>query len=161
MRYLGLDVGNRRIGVAVGSTELQLATPLAVIQRKRSADEAIEISSLIRKYQVDALVVGLPRNADGTEGEQARKTREFVDQLTTRLALPVVWHDERYSTVAALNMQRQRGVSEKRGRGILDASAAAVILQDFLDTLNPQGQASREGNADTGAATNADTSART
>lgn len=133
MRYLGLDVGNKRIGVAVASTELRLATPLRVIERKSVAVDAARVQELVREYDADALVVGLPRNADGTESEQERRTQSYVAELRMHLSLPIVFQDERFSTTTVLAMQRARGVSEKQGRARVDAAAAAVILQEFMD----------------------------
>ncbi len=136
MRYLALDVGNRRVGVAVGNSELRLATPLAVIERESIARDAEQLRALVDKYDVDALVVGLPCHSDNTASEQEQLTREYAEQLRPRLALPLIYHDERYSTFAALAQQRARGIEEKRGRATIDASAAAVILQDYLDHLD-------------------------
>lgn len=139
MRYLGLDVGNKRVGVAVGSSESRIASPLAVIARKTPAHDAALVGELIREYEVEMLVVGLPRNADDTAGEQEALTRAYVAELETHIALPFRFQDERYSTAIATRAQQARGLNEKRGRATLDASAAAVILQDFLDSLPLQG----------------------
>lgn len=135
MRYLALDVGNRRIGVAVGSTESRLATPLTVITRATLEQDAARVLQLIREYEVEAIVVGLPRNANNTPSEQENLTRQYMEHLQPALGLPVTYYDERYSTFAAMQQQRARGLDEKRGRAMLDANAAAVILQDFLDNV--------------------------
>ncbi len=135
MRYLALDVGNQRVGVAVGNSELRLATPLRVIQRTSIEQDAARLLELVREYDAETIVVGLPRNADNTPSAQETLTRHFVDALKPFIALPFVWHDERYSTSAALQQQRARGVNEKRSRATLDANAAAVILQDYLDAM--------------------------
>lgn len=138
MRYLALDVGNKRTGVAVGSTESRLATPLAVIERKSIEQDAAQLSELIHAYEVEQIIVGLPRRTDNVMGEQETLTRNYVDALLPLLDRPVRFYDERYSTATALDQQRARGVNQKRGRATLDASAAAVILQDFLDSGNLQ-----------------------
>jgi putative Holliday junction resolvase len=135
MRYLGLDVGNKRVGVAVGSSELRLATPLTVFERKTGTADAERLRALIREYEVDTLVVGRPRHSDNTPSTQEALTLAYARELETALALPVLFQDERYSTAAAMLQQRARGLSEKRGRVTVDALAAAVILQDFLDKL--------------------------
>jgi len=137
VRYLGLDIGNRRIGIAVGSTEARIATPLRVLERKNIEHDAARILDLVREYDVDAIIAGLPRNADNTPSEQEQLTRAYVAQLTPLLGLPISLYDERFSTFAALLQQRARGIREKRGRAKLDADAAAVILQSFLDSLEP------------------------
>lgn len=135
MRYLALDVGNKRVGVAVGSSEGRIASPLAVIRRGTVEQDAASLNKLIREYDVEQLVVGLPRNTNNTESEQEKLTRAYVAQLEPALGLPVVYHDERYSTATAMRHQQARGLDEKRGRATLDANAAAVILQEFLDSI--------------------------
>lgn len=137
MRYLGLDVGNKRVGVAVGNSETRIASPLAVMVRKTLAEDAAQVAEWVREYDVEQLVIGLPRNADASAGEQERLTRAYVEQLQTYIMLPFRFQDERYSTATAVRAQQARGLNEKRGRVTRDASAAAVILQDFLDSLPP------------------------
>lgn len=139
MRYLALDVGNKRVGVAVGSSEARIATPLTVIERTRVEQDAARVLELAREYEVEQIIVGLPRNADNSASAQEELTRAYVKQLEPALHLPITFYDERYSTSAALAQQRARGTSEKRGRATLDANAAAVILQDFFDQLDLEG----------------------
>mgnify|MGYP000359593808 FL=1 len=139
MRYLALDVGNKRVGIAVGSSEGRIATPLAVFVRTSMEQDCAQILKFAREYDVEQIIVGLPRHApseaNNTPGEQETLTRAYIEQLRPSLNLPIAFYDERYSTAAAMQQQRMRGVNEKRGRATLDASAAAVILQDFLDKL--------------------------
>lgn len=135
MRYLGLDVGNKRVGVAVGNSELRLATPLGVIQRGTLEQDAAKLRAYIDEYDAGMLVCGLPRNTDNTSGEQETLTRAYVEQLAAAVGSAFCFQDERYSTTTALAQQRARGLDEKRGRATVDASAAAVILQDFFDSL--------------------------
>lgn len=135
MRYLGLDVGNKRVGVAVGSSEGRIATPLTVIQRANIERDIAALSKLIQEYDVEQLVVGLPRNTNNTESDQEKLTRGYIAEIEPALGLPVVFHDERYSTATAMQQQQARGLNEKRGRPTLDANAAAVILQEFLDSI--------------------------
>ncbi len=133
MTYLALDVGARRIGVAVGSIELRLATPLAVISREKPEQDAARVRALIAQYDVERVLVGLPRELNGTIGKQAERVMEYANGLQTLVACPFEFFDERYSTAQALAQRRDMGVSEKRGRATIDAAAAAVILQDFFD----------------------------
>lgn len=139
MRYLALDVGNKRIGVAVGSSEIRLATPLTVIHRTTLEQDAARLLASVREYDVDEIIVGLPHNADGTVSEQEGLTVKYMEQLRPALGLPITFYDERYSTSVAMQQQRTRGVNEKRGRATLDASAAAVILQDYFASLDSLG----------------------
>lgn len=133
MTYLALDIGTRRIGVAVGSTELKIASPLGVIERAKIEHDAYEIRALVEQYDVTRIVVGLPRELDGVIGGQAENVMQYISRLQTHLVLPFEFFDERYSTVDALARRRAAGVTDKRGRATIDALAAAVILQDFFD----------------------------
>jgi putative Holliday junction resolvase len=135
MRYLALDVGNKRIGTAVGSSETRIASPLTVIVRTTPERDVARLLDIVREYDIDEILVGLPRNANNTPSEQEARTRSYVEQLMPALGLPVRFFDERYSTAVAMQQQRARGLDERRGRATLDATAAAVILQDFFDSL--------------------------
>jgi putative Holliday junction resolvase len=133
MRYLGLDIGARRIGVAVGSTEVRLATPLTVVERRALKADAARLAQLAHEYDVEALVVGLPQELDQSIGAQAKAVVADAEKLGELIGLPLEFFDERYSTASALSQRREIGVSEKRGRATIDAAAAAVILQDYLN----------------------------
>ncbi len=133
MRYLGLDIGARRVGVAVANSELRLATPLAVIERSTLDEDVRRIQSLVDEYDVESIVVGLPQGLNGSLGAQAQTVMDYVEQLRSQLHLPFEFFDERYSTATALARRRQAGITDKRGRATIDAVAAAVILQDYLD----------------------------
>ena len=139
MTYLGLDIGERRIGVAVGSTDVYLASPAGVIQRNNIETDAERLGSLARDYDAERVIVGLPREVDGALGFQAKSVMEYAGRLQRLTALPFEFQDERYSTAEALALRREMGVSEKQGRRSIDAAAAAVILQDFFDELRRSG----------------------
>ncbi len=135
MTYLALDIGARRIGVAVGSTDVKLATPLAVIAHESVEADAARIRALVAQYDAERIIVGLPRELDGSIGPQAQKVMTFTERLASLVTLPFEYYDERYSTAQALDRQRETGIDEKRGRATIDAAAAAVILQDYLNSL--------------------------
>jgi putative Holliday junction resolvase len=131
-RYLGLDVGDRRIGVAVSDPTGSLARPVETYNRRGSTVDVEHIVDLAGEYETVKVVVGLPKNMNGTEGPQAEKTRDFATALSER-GLEVDLWDERLSTVEAsrrLIEQRRRG---RRLQDRLDSEAAAVILQTYLD----------------------------
>jgi putative Holliday junction resolvase len=133
MRYLGLDVGDRWIGAALSDPMGWLASPLTTLRRTERHADLAAISRMVREHEVEALVVGLPKHMNGSLGEQAERTLAFTRELE-QLGLPITLWDERLSSVSA-----QRNVIEARGRGPrrgerLDAHAAAVILQAFLDS---------------------------
>ena len=132
LRLLGLDVGDRRIGVAVSDPTGSLARPVGVFQRRDPAYDIQHVTELVDEYEAIGVVVGLPKNMNGSEGFQAEKTREFADSLVDRGVSVSLW-DERLSTVEATRRlleqrTRRRGIQER-----VDAEAAALILQTYLD----------------------------
>jgi putative Holliday junction resolvase len=134
-RSLGLDVGNRRVGVAISDTSKTIARPVEVIDRKQQ-DAIRRILQLIQEQQPDEIIVGYPWNADGTTGAQARAVEHFAEILRARVTLPVQFYDERFSTGEA-----QEIISAKRRKQQAehdDAIAAAVILQRYLDDRRPE-----------------------
>lgn len=132
MRVLGVDLGSVRIGVALSDPTGTLASPLTVLPR--SADLHDRLRSLVDEHQVGAVVVGLPRSLDGRERLAARTVRTEVGAIGERLAVPVHLQDERLSTVAAHAAMAAAGRTARQRRGSVDASAAAVLLQSWLDS---------------------------
>ena len=131
MRVIGIDLGEARIGVAISGPEGLLAEPLAVL-RHRSRDQDIEaIAALVKQHGAEKVVVGLPLRLDGTEGEKAAKARAFARRLERRLATEVALWDERLTTFGA--GQIMAGEKPDDRRALIDAVAAAVILQSYLD----------------------------
>jgi len=144
VRILGLDVGERRIGVAAADSETRLALPVGIVERAEPAADAATIARLVEEQKAEALVLGLPISLNGSLGRQAQSVRAFGDELAARLGLPVEYCDERLSTVEAQRRlrppasrgRRNKSRSTKGGRtplGRLDAVAAAIILQSYLD----------------------------
>jgi putative Holliday junction resolvase len=145
MRTLAIDLGARRVGLALSDEGGRFATPLDVLQVS-SADQALDpIADLIRKESVARLVVGLPLNMDDSLGPAARGTVKWADELTRRTGLPVIFVDERLSSFAAEQslVERKRGgerITRKKKKERLDALAAASFLQAFLDGKLPPAQ---------------------
>jgi len=133
MRFLGVDVGKARIGLALADDVLRTARPLRTVARRGDAATLADIGETAREFEVTQLVVGLPLNMDGTEGPAARHARGFAAKLAAALGLPAALQDERLSTFEAERRLRERGVSGKDVRAQVDAEAAAVILQEWLD----------------------------
>lgn len=132
-RILALDPGAKRIGVAVSDPLGIVARSLKVVEKTRGHGWAAEVENLVAEYQVAEVVIGLPRNMDGSEGPAAAGARRMVEILSSRLSVPVVVWDERLSTVAAQRMFRETGVKMRRAKKHLDGVAAALILQGYLD----------------------------
>ena len=133
MRLMGLDLGERRIGVAVSDPGRVLARGIEVIERRSVEKDLAAIARLAEEYEVEAIVVGYPRRLNGTAGEEAKKAEAFAARIEAHLELPVILWDERLSTVRAARALAEGG-KRKRRLGI-DAVAAVVILQDYLDSL--------------------------
>jgi putative Holliday junction resolvase len=136
MRSLGLDVGDRRIGVALSDSEGILASALTVVERKEDSLAIKAIVDIIDQKQVEQIVVGLPRSLDGSLGRQVDKVKEFTRRLNRYTKVPVAYRDERLTTVMAQRLRRLSG--GRKGRGD-DAQAAALILQSYLDESRPPG----------------------
>jgi putative Holliday junction resolvase len=132
-RVLALDVGERRIGVAMSDSTGTLSTPLTTV-RGRSPERAIaEIVALVQKHGVAVVVVGWPLNMGGSVGPQAERVKVFADALAAALGQPVEFFDERLTSVVAEQILRDLGVKPDKRRERIDEVAASVILQDYLD----------------------------
>lgn len=133
MRVLGLDVGERRIGVAISDPDGRLAVPLQVLERRGVRQDAAALAELAARESAGRVVVGLPVSLSGEEGPQAQAVRRFGDVLAGALSIPVVYWDERLSTVEADRLLAAAGERARRRRGWRDAVAAALVLQAYLD----------------------------
>jgi len=136
MPVIGLDHGSRRIGVAVGNEETGQAFPRPALLRRKLAADIEQIATLAREEGATTVVVGLPRNMDGSEGGQAAQARAFGEQLTA-IGLEVVFVDERLSSWQAGEELAAAGRRPKRGSGEKDSAAARLILQEWLDRRRP------------------------
>lgn len=133
MVIVALDVGQARIGVAVSDDTGLIATPLTVIHRRSNAQAIEAIARIVREEGAGVMVVGLPVSFDGKLHEQARFVQSFAEKARRALGMPLVYADETLSTVRAEEMLRASGVRPDRIRERIDAAAAAVILQEYLD----------------------------
>ena len=140
MRHLALDVGEKRIGVAISDPLGITARGLAVVTRTDLPADLAEIGRHAREAGADSIVVGLPLEMDGEEGDAARRVRVFAERVEGASGLPVVLWDERLTTVAAEEELSRRGVPVRQRRGVVDQVAAAVILQEFLDERAREGE---------------------
>jgi putative Holliday junction resolvase len=133
VRILGLDIGSKRIGVAV-SDELGLtAQGLETLTCRDPQTDVRRIVDLVGRYGVEEIVVGMPYNMNGTEGAQVRKVREFIERLEQVVHVPVHEWDERMSTVAAERVLLEANLSRSKRRKVVDKVAAVLILQAYLD----------------------------
>lgn len=130
-RLLGLDIGGRRIGVAVSDELGMIASPVATIDARK--DVAKELRGLIEKYNVSRLIVGLPIGMSGREGPQATEVRQVADDLGKSLGIEIVYSDERLSSAVANQALIGQGARREKRKQHIDAMAASVILQGYLD----------------------------
>jgi putative Holliday junction resolvase len=142
-RLLGVDYGQVRVGLAVSDPERRIASPLTTYQRRTSKKDAAFFRELVGAEDVAEIVVGLPLHLDGREGQKAREAREFGRQLAEATELPVVFWDERFSTVEAETALWEAGLTHKRRKARRDRVAAQLFLQAYLDAGCPGEQPSR------------------
>ena len=136
MRIMGLDFGSKTVGVAVSDSLLLTAQGLEIIRRKEEnklRQTLARIEELIIEYEVEEIVLGLPKHMNGTEGVRVELTYEFKDKLERRTGLPVVLWDERLTTVAADRTMIEAGIRRENRKKYVDKLAAAFILQGYLD----------------------------
>lgn len=138
-RILALDLGERRIGVALSDPLRMVARPLTVIRRASRLEDFETIGRLVAMHEVTLLLCGYPLSLDGSEGPQGRRVRRYAEALGESLAVPLELWDERYSTAEAESMMQvsRKNLSPQERRGWVDAVAAAVILQSYLDAQSP------------------------
>jgi putative Holliday junction resolvase len=131
----GLDFGDKTIGIAVSDLRRQVATPLSTLRRVKFTEDAGTLLTLVSARGIAGLILGLPRNMDGSEGPRAQATRAFARNLTRLTPLPIGFWDERLSTVAAERALLEADTSRKRRSEVIDHVAAGYILQGALDRL--------------------------
>lgn len=147
MRILGLDFGSRTVGVAVSDPLGITAQPVEIVRRKsenKLRQTLARIEELAKEYQAERFVLGLPKNMNNTLGERAEKSLEFKAMLERRTGLPVVMWDERLTTVAANRAMMEGGVRREDRGQYVDALAAVLILQGYLDSLGAEKTADAE-----------------
>lgn len=143
MRILGLDYGSKTVGVAVSDPLGITAQGLETIARKEEnklRKTLARIEELCREYEVEKIVLGLPKNMNNTLGERAQISEEFREMLERRTALPVVMWDERLTTVMAENVLKENGVRREERKKYIDKIAAVFILQSYLDMMSSSGE---------------------
>jgi len=132
-RYIGLDIGDKRIGVAISDPLGYTAAGLETITRINIDKDVRLVQEIAARHGAVLLVLGLPLNMDGTSGPQAEKVKSFGRKLARATELPVVYEDERLSTISAIRTLTLQGVKTGKNRELVDRQAAAIILQRFLD----------------------------
>lgn len=137
MRVIGVDLGSKRIGIALSNSDLTVATPYDVIQRAKKADkDYIAILKIAHEWEAKKIIVGLPISLDGTLGASARSVISEIEKLKTITDMPIETHDERFTTVTAEQILLQQNVKGDKRKSVVDKVAAAIILQGWIDSYN-------------------------
>jgi len=137
MRVMGLDYGDKTVGVAISDELLITAQPIETVERERTnklRKTYQRIEALIAEYEVEKIVLGRPLNMNGTEGNRVELTEAFAEELSRRTGLEIIWMDERLTTVEANRILEETGVAHSARKEHIDKMAAAIILQTYLDT---------------------------
>lgn len=142
-RLLGLDLGEKNIGVALSDTQRVVASPLLTRKRAKFSEDFKMLNELVKEHGVGGLVIGLPLNMNGTEGPAAQSARAFARNIAARSDLPLLLWDERLSTAAVTRTLIDADASRKRRAELVDKMAAAWLLQGALDALNHPERANR------------------
>ena len=138
-RLLGLDLGSKTIGLAICDSSFAIASPLETLRRRKFTQDAIDLEALIAERDVGGLVLGLPRNMDGSEGPRAQSTRQFAANLLGRSNIPIAFWDERLSTVAVERLLiDEADLSRRKRADVVDKMAASYILQGAIDLIAAQ-----------------------
>lgn len=135
MRRLGIDLGTVRTGLAIAEPDVLVATPLCTVQHASLPEAVQRISELVAREHIEHAIVGLPLRLDGTEGDAARRVRQFAQALARAARVRVRLWDERLSSVAAQGSLRAQGVASRAQRRMVDQVAATLLLQSFLEHL--------------------------
>ncbi len=133
MRIMGLDLGDKTIGVAISDAMKWTAQGLETIQRKQEKQDVQRLREIVSEHEVESIVLGLPVNMNGTMGPRSELVKNFAAVLEKQLKLPVYFWDERLSTVAAERTLLEADVSRKKRKHVIDKLAAVIILQGYLD----------------------------
>jgi len=135
MRILGIDYGDKNIGLAVSDQMMVTAQPLKSYKIKNKDEDTRFFRNLASKFNITKIVIGLPLRMDGSEGSRVKKTKKFAGWLKKTLKIPIVYWDERLTTKQASQIMRERGLSNKKKKELVDQISAVIILSSYLDSL--------------------------
>jgi len=138
MRIIGLDYGEKRIGVAVSDETGMISQPVAVVVRQNRRKDLESIAALVKKYCPEKIVIGYPVRLDGAEGIQCQKVNRFAAILASHLQLPIIRWDEAFSTKEAEEILMHSNMKREKKKEVVDKLAASIILQDYLKSLPPR-----------------------
>ena len=140
MRTMGLDFGEKRIGVAISDPSGLIAQGIDVIRRKGLEDDISRLREIIEGYRVEEIVIGMPRNMNGSLGRKAEEVQQFIELLKSELDIPLITWDERLSTHQAEGVLIEADMSRAKRKKVIDRMSAVVILQNYLDSRSAQAE---------------------
>lgn len=136
MRYLGLDLGSRTLGVAVSDKTGLIASSLKVIRHNEEYDRLVnDVKEIVQEYEIEKIVLGLPKNMNNTIGPKGELSYKFKEMLESRIDVEVILEDERLTTKVATNVLLEHDASRKKRKQVVDSLAATIILQSYLDRI--------------------------
>ena len=135
MKYMAFDIGDKRIGVAVSDPFCSMALPLETYYRKNFKKDLEYLANLAKSRFVDVIVCGLPLNFDGSESEQTLKTKSFVEELKKHTTIPIVFEDERFTSLEAERILIEGNVKRQDRKGVIDKIAASYILEGYMNRV--------------------------
>lgn len=142
-RYLGIDYGEKRVGLAISDPTLTIAQPLQTLQYASVKKLILNIQNVIKEKEIEKIVLGLPLNLKGKDSLKTMEVRKFAEDLKNQLKIPIILVDERFTTMEAQRILRQLGKQGRKSRDIIDQVAAQNILQTFLDREKQLGRNSK------------------
>ncbi len=136
-RLIGLDVGDKRIGVAISDPLGITAAGLETIHRHNTQADVALVADICRRHGAVEIIIGLPLHMDGTESEQSQKIQAFGKKLARAIGVPIIYEDERLTTISAIRTLTLQGVKTGHNKGLVDMVSAAIILQKYMDRQSP------------------------
>jgi putative Holliday junction resolvase len=130
---MGIDYGVKRIGIAISNPERTMSVPLTVIEVKPDSSHLKAVEKIANDYKVEEIIIGMPYNMDGTEGDSSKKAMAFSELIKTRLEIPVKYYDERLTTFEAHNLLASINMDNRKRLKVVDSLAAKIILQGYMD----------------------------
>ena len=133
-RWIAIDYGEKRIGIAVTDHLKMFVNPLTTIENKSDSAVFDQLLKIFQSQEVEKVIIGLPLSLDGEDTAKTKETREFYKKLSEKTSLPLIWWDERYSTYEANELLKNKGLNWEKSRNVIDQIAAAVILKSYVDS---------------------------
>ncbi len=134
-RILGVDLGDKNIGLAISTSNLNMSLPYKIVHFKNNETLVEDLLEIIAEKEIDKIVIGVPYNVDGTDSSQTKKIKKQIEFLKENISVPIIGYDERFTTFAAHSFGEKLNLSNKKRKKKIDKIAASIILQDYLNSI--------------------------